>query len=1124
MKKWKQRIALFLSVILSITSVFTWNSTIRVHAEEAVIKSSAEGFEYRLRTYASGSTDYICTSDTSQVYDNYKDAIKGIAEISRKIMVERKVEKYSIKIPVEIKSDQKIDEIDAHAANQFNDDVRNETYKETGNPEEGQGLRQVLYARGNLENDDHGDISYDEKTKSYKGIFYYSNLYYNISKERYSETITKLNEVMDSLNLDGKSDYEKCKKIREWIGKNVKYDRDDPETSGRTNYHNMTGAILDGYAVCDGFANLYHYMASFAGLLTLFEEGPTKGSGLQHAWNLVQINGTFYYTDCTSVSLDKNGEAVDEFLLGQDTMFNLRVTPKNNDIENTYSNISKDDWSKEHSVCKGNHNLVLAGDGAPSCETMGYTGYYCKNPGCIYEYRDFNKPAKGHNYDYSNGTVTQKQDCTHPEITTYLCTRCKDAKEIETKPSLGGHKWQPGEITKAPTCTTAGEQQYTCTICNQTKTEPVKATGHDWQINKILSAATCTSNGIARYICKTCGYGENHTIYATGHKPEIRNKKEATCSSTGYTGDTYCSVCNKKLRLGETIAKKEHTWVKQDNITATCEKGEMEVEKCSVCGETKETQISDPLGHDYGEWKVTKEPTCTKYGTKKRICKRCNEYEIDVIDPTGHQHTKIIDQKDATCEEKGYSGDLYCEDCRLIIQLGHDIAATGHTWDDGEITKEPTQTATGIKTYTCKTCHKTRTETIPMLKGHHWDKGTVTKEPTCTEPGEMTYHCTDEDCNESYTETIKATGHQHTKLINKKDATCEEKGYSGDTYCEDCKQIIKTGKAINPTGHEWDKGTVKKAATCESEGIREYTCNTCKKTKEETIASTGHTKTEIRNKKAATCKEEGYTGDTYCVTCGKKLASGETIAKTDHDWTITETEATCEHDGMKTYTCDICGTTKSEPIKASGHKFGAWTTTKEADVFSKEEQKRTCSICGKTETRTIGDKLKATISTNAASLKLKKKQSTTKFTVTGLAKGDYVTSITSSNNKIVTVTGNKNGTCKIKAGSKTGKATITIKLASGLTKQIKVSVQKKAVTCSKIKNVPKTIKLKKKQTYQLKPMIEPITCTDKAKYKSSNKKTAKVTTSGKITAVKKGKTKVTVVVDKKKFVCTVNIR
>ena len=1123
MKQWKQKIACLLAGIMVITGFFPWNSPISVHAEESVIKSSVDDFEYRLRT--SGTNDYICTSDTRQVYDNYQEAIKAIADISKKIVLERKMDQYSISIPVEIKADQKVSDIDGDkGANPFNDAVQKEFYRETGNPEEGLGLRQIFVVRGNLMSDDHQKIMYDEKTKSYKGIFYYS-VTYNLSNERYSKTIMKLKEVMESLDLDGKTDYEKCKAIREWIGKNVKYDREfvkDAANCPRKNAHDMTGAILDGYAVCDGYAFLFHYMANAAGLLTLIEEGYQISSGLQHAWNLVRIDGTFYYTDNTSISLDKDGNANGEFLLGQDTMFNLTVTPKNNDIENTYSNISKDDWSKEHSVCKGNHNLVMTGEGPATCETMGYTGYYCTNPGCIYRYRDYNKAPLGHNYDYTNGEIIQSQDCTRPEITRYRCTRCKDPKDVETKPSLGGHKWQAGDIIKEPTCTTNGEQQYTCTVCNQTKTEPVKATGHDYEI-KVINAATCTSNGIARYICKTCGYAENHTITATGHKPEIRNKKEATCSSTGYTGDTYCSVCNKKLSSGETIAKKEHAWVKQDNIPATCEKGEMEVEKCSVCGETKETQISDPLGHDFGEWKTTKEPTCTKYGTKKRICKRCNEYEIDVIDPTGHQHTKIIDQKAATCEGKGYSGDLYCEDCRLIIQLGHDIAATGHTWDDGEITKEPTQTATGIKTYTCKTCHKTRTETIPMLKGHHWDDGTITKEPTCTEPGEMTYHCTDEDCNESYTETIKATGHQHTKLINKKDATCEEKGYSGDTYCEDCKQIIKTGKAIDPTGHDWDNGTVKKAATCESEGTREYTCKTCKKTKEETISPTGHTKTEIRNKKAATCKEEGYTGDTYCVTCGKKLASGETIAKTDHDWTITEIEATCEHDGMKTYTCDICGTTKSEPIKANGHKFGAWTTTKSADVFYKEEQKRTCSICKKTETRTIGDKLKATISTNAASLKLKKKQSTTKFTVTGLAKGDYVTSITSSNNKIVTATESKNGTCKIKAGSKTGKATITIKLASGLTKRIKVTVQKKAVTCSKIKNVPKTINLKKKQTYQLKPMIEPITCTDKAKYKSSNKKIAKVT-SGKITAVKKGKTKVTVVVGKKKFVCTVNIR
>lgn len=1083
MKQWKQRIACLLAVVMTVTGLFSWNSPVSVHAEESVIKSSADGFEYR---YQSDTHEYLCTSDKTQVYDDYKDAIKGLADISRKILVERKVEPFIVKIPVEIKADQKVADIE-NASNPFNDAVQKETYKETGNPDEGQGLAQFLYARGNLMNDKLDKITYDESSKSYKGVFYYHTLSHKYS-ERYSQTITKLKEIMDSLNLDGKSDYEKCIAIRKWIAKNVKYDDEffkNAESCPRKNAHDMTGAVLDGYAVCDGYAYLFHYMANAAGLLTLVEHGVLKGSG-NHAWNLVQIDGTFYYTDCTGgISLDKNGEPTAEFLYGQDYMFNLDVTPKNNDIENTYSNISKDDWLKDHSVCKGKHNLVENGGRYPTCEAMGTIEYHCTNTGCNYIERIYTDPPKGHNYDYTNGEIIQSQDCTHPEITRYRCTRCKDPKDVETKPSLGGHKWKAGDITKEPTCTVNGEQQYTCTVCNQTKTEPVKATGHDWQINKILSAATCTSNGIARYICKTCGYGENHTITATGHKPEIRNKKEATCSSTGYTGDTYCSVCNKKLSSGETIAKKEHTWVKQDNIPATCEKGGMEVEKCSVCGETKETQISDPLGHDYGEWKVTKEPTCTKYGTKKRICKRCNEYEIDVIDPTGHQHTKIIDQKKATCEEKGYSGDLYCEDCRLIIQLGHDIAATGHTWDDGEITKEPTQTATGIKTYTCKTCHKTRTETIPMLKGHHWDDGTVIKEPTCTESGEKIYHCTDEDCNESYTETIKATGHQHTKLIRKKEAACEEEGYSGDTYCEDCKQIIKAGKIISPTGH---------------------------------------INTEIRNKRTATCESEGYTGDTYCITCNKKLKDGQTIPKTDHNWTIKEIPATCESDGSRTYICDTCKETKVQSIKATGHTYGAWITTQSATVFNPEQQKRTCSKCGKEEYRTNGNNLTPTICTNAASLKFKKKQSTSKFKITGLAKGDYIKSFTSSNKKLITITGNKTGTCKIKAANKTGKTKITITLASGLKKTITVTIQKKAITATAIKNVQKNITLNKKQTYQLKPMIEPITYVGKAKYKSSNKKIAKVSSTGKITAIKPGKVKITISVGKKKFVSNVIIK
>ena len=302
MKQWKQRIACLLAVVMTVTGFFPWNSPVSVHAEESVIKSSADGFEYRLKVYESGIKEYICTSDTTQVYDNYQDAVKGLADISRKILTERKAEPFTVKIPVEIKADKKVADIE-NGSNPFNDAVHKETYKETGNPNEGQGLAQFLDARGNLLNDKLDKITYDETTKSYKGVFYYHMLSHQYA-ERYSKTITKLKEVIDSLNLDGKSDYEKCKTIREWIGKNVKYDREyakDPANCSRRNAHDMTGAILDGYAVCDGYANLFHYMANATGLLTLFEEGYQIGSGLQHAWNLVKIDGTFYYTDRKSV-------------------------------------------------------------------------------------------------------------------------------------------------------------------------------------------------------------------------------------------------------------------------------------------------------------------------------------------------------------------------------------------------------------------------------------------------------------------------------------------------------------------------------------------------------------------------------------------------------------------------------------------------------------------------------------------------------------------------------------------------------------------------------------------------------------------------------------------------------
>lgn len=117
MKQWKQRIACLLAVVMTVTGFFPWNSPVSVHAEESVIKSSADGFEYR---YQSDTHEYLCTSDKTQVYDDYKDAIKGLADISRKILVERKVEPFIVKIPVEIKADQKVADIENASKNRWN--------------------------------------------------------------------------------------------------------------------------------------------------------------------------------------------------------------------------------------------------------------------------------------------------------------------------------------------------------------------------------------------------------------------------------------------------------------------------------------------------------------------------------------------------------------------------------------------------------------------------------------------------------------------------------------------------------------------------------------------------------------------------------------------------------------------------------------------------------------------------------------------------------------------------------------------------------------------------------------------------------------------------------------------
>ena len=231
--------------------------------------------------------------------------------------------------------------------------------------------------------------------------------------------------------------------------------------------------------------------------------------------------------------------------------------------------------------------------------------------------------------------------------------------------------------------------------------------------------------------------------------------------------------------------------------------------------------------------------------------------------------------------------------------------------------------------------------------------------------------------------------------------------------------------------------------------------------------------------------------------------------------------STCTKKGTKTFTCTVCGKTKNQEVSVVAHKFTTWKTTTAATALAPAKQTHKCSTCGKTETRNYGNKLKPSIKVNISSILLKTSQKTTLLRVSGLAKGDSIVSWKSSNTNIAKVYGRSNGTCTIQAGTRSGKAIITIALRSGLKKNITVTVQKTTVKTTKITGVATSLKLKRNQKATLKPVLQPLTSGEKITYKSSNTKIAIVNSKGQITARSKGTATITVTSGRKSVRCKV---
>ena len=280
-----------------------------------------------------------------------------------------------------------------------------------------------------------------------------------------------------------------------------------------------------------------------------------------------------------------------------------------------------------------------------------------------------------------------------------------------------------------------------------------------------------------------------------------------------------------------------------------------------------------------------------------------------------------------------------------------------HVWDNGKVTKEPTETETGIKTYTCTLCGETKTETIPKLThehnynavvtaptctekgytthtcacgdsyvdtyvdalGHAWDNGKVTKEPTETETGVKTFACT--RCGETKTEVIPALSHEHSYKDVVTAPTCTEKGYTTHT-CACGDSYVDT--YVDALGHSWDSGKVTKPATETETGVKTFTCTRCGETKTEIIPKLTHEHSYKAVVTAPTCTEKGYT--THTCACGDSYVDSY-VLPLGHDWgsgKVTK-EPTATENGIKTYICARCGETKTEVIPAGGCPSAGFT-------------------------------------------------------------------------------------------------------------------------------------------------------------------------------------------------------
>ena len=947
--------------------------------DESVVKWDTA----KISSHTNQSGDLWCDYNLEQEkYSSYKDAVENISRYAVDLVDDRKGDRFHAYIPFTISTDKEnLDDLSTDVLAQV------KQWMMFGNDVTKHEILSFSYSRsGGYENLRRFEI-YVEDVKQ-TGIGFEGKLdilaVYSNTQDFFQKYETGVQNAVKDMDVAGKSDYDKAYAVCKWIGnrKNIKYNLDYAK--------NQSGmyAMVERQAVCAGMTKLCNYMGRYVGLDVIDEEGATATD--RHAWNLMKIDGEWYYSDPTNCKSDIS--TYESFLQGYDW---LRITTTAideayKDDRDTYKTQDLS-YLNNHSSCNGNHVWNKGTPkGSAGCVVPLYFTHECKV--CHAVWWEYLADPIGH--DYVKYKVTQEATCTKPEITKFVCSRFNDDASLdtcdgypymekETAPALG-HDWKDngdgtatcqrdgcGEShthiwkktgTVAATCTDTGKTEYTCTVCGQTKTTILKALGHKYEIVS-TDDATCTTPKTVHKECTRCHDKKDETSgEALGHNWRISSDKNSkTC-----------------IRCKTTHT---HTWDEgKYSVEPTCKDAGKKLFTCTDCGDTKTVAVKS-LGHDY-QLVRTDPATCTTPAINHYACSRCED-KVDQEDKDhpalGHDWKKN-DDGTVTCQRCGQTHE-HKWDTEVISEAScttdgvtrHTCSICGDTYDDvvkGGHKWTYKKTGTNTSVCLCTVCGKTKEHNFSIFS----DKESEKKDPTCTKAGMVVATCA--DCGRRrwvYDETRPALGHDwkdngdgtatcqrdgcgksHTHTLDEGEVTtkpsCEEKGVKTYHCTEENCNYTKT-EDIAATGHTWDDGKITTKASCDHTGVKTYTCKTCGNTKTETIAMLEHTWDEGQVTTKPTCTQKGIRTYT-CNVC--KATKTEEIEATGHDYKVKDhKDATCTEDGYITSVCKNCGDEKKETIKATGHDWNKGEVTTKATCTEAGVMTYTCNVCKETKTEEI---------------------------------------------------------------------------------------------------------------------------------------------------------------------------